>query len=247
MPAFITGIGLEKRRVEVPDEDEEELKPEDLPALAYLEPPRPLEYGKMLNDVTKLRNDDSLEELRQMIRRTGEKMESQKKVLNGFISDVHQIQSLQRSFSSSDIVLSDEAAMSGTALRHQFKLMVQQKPRIRRQLALPSQNTRDQPLRGIALNDLGHSQSQPVLSKSSPSNAKPVAASSFTPLAMPPRRAPPGAPGGPLDADLEVRRHLRRAHAGSELTRPGSGASSGNLKRRSGSVPSGLSAAVRSH
>eukprot|EP00971_Amphidinium_carterae_P061334 1214467-Amphidinium_carterae.1 len=52
------GVGLEKRRLEIPEEEDEDIRPEDLPALAYLEPPRPLQYGKMLQDVSQLRNKD---------------------------------------------------------------------------------------------------------------------------------------------------------------------------------------------
>mmetsp|Transcript_26642 Transcript_26642/g.48832 ORF Transcript_26642/g.48832 Transcript_26642/m.48832 type:complete len:232 (+) Transcript_26642:138-833(+) len=231
MPAFITGVGLEKRRIEIPEEDDEDLRPEDLPALAYLEPPRPLEYGKMLQDVSQLRNKDSLEELREMIRRTGEKMEKQKKVLNGFISDVQEIQTLQRGFSSSEVVLSNGTPKHvGTHLRHQFKLMVQQKPRTKKQLTpLHALKARDQPLRGVG-SELAQSRSQPAL----------AAAHAAAPLALPARRAPPGAPGDAFDLDLEARRKQRQAN------RIGSGTGSGrslDSKSRSSSVPSGLTAA----
>mmetsp|Transcript_33327 Transcript_33327/g.75986 ORF Transcript_33327/g.75986 Transcript_33327/m.75986 type:complete len:242 (-) Transcript_33327:31-756(-) len=234
MPAFLTGVGLEKRRLEIPEEEDEDIRPEDLPALAYLEPPRPLQYGKMLQDVSQLRNKDSLEELREMIRRTGEKMEKQKKVLNGFISDVNDIQTLQRGFSSSEVALSNGTPKHvGTHLRHQFKLMVQQKPRARKQLTLHAPlKARDQPLRGVG-SELAQSRSQPSL-----------AAHAASPLALPARRAPPGAPGDVLDVDLEARRKQRQAsRIGSQSGVPSSGSARLlDSKSRSASVPSGLTA-----
>lgn len=108
--AFITGVDLEQR---IAEEDEYEEPLLALPAppvrhrsvapgpfdLALVEQ-RPKDFHELLRDVT-YSNDDSLEELRRMVARTRSKMDSQKKVLNGFIADVNAMQGADRSFSSS--------------------------------------------------------------------------------------------------------------------------------------------------
>jgi len=113
--AFLTGVDLEGRLAEEPEES----------ALALLPPPRPrpvrkkssanfaiddaprprVEYTQLLKDVSSYGNteEDPLEELRRLVRKTRAKMDTQTKVLNGFITDVAQINGMSRSFSSSDL------------------------------------------------------------------------------------------------------------------------------------------------
>jgi len=140
--AFLTGVGLESC---LGGEEEEDLATEPLvPCKRPLHEPRnlclqdlgaskiwvfdaiedsrpPPDVRSLLKEADRLGGGDPLDELRRRIRRTRAKMDSQTKVLDGFISDVQQIKSLQRGFSCSDLATCSAASCGGgaaTAGRH---------------------------------------------------------------------------------------------------------------------------------
>eukprot|EP00746_Dinoflagellata_sp_MGD_P161604 gnl/MRDRNA2_/MRDRNA2_88812_c0_seq1.p1 gnl/MRDRNA2_/MRDRNA2_88812_c0~~gnl/MRDRNA2_/MRDRNA2_88812_c0_seq1.p1 ORF type:complete len:276 (+),score=44.15 gnl/MRDRNA2_/MRDRNA2_88812_c0_seq1:88-828(+) len=80
---FLTGVGLEQRR----------RRPKRKPHLALEEPPAP-EYGDILrNALTLDKPMGSLDDLRKLIQRTRSKLDRQRKVLDGFRTDVRQLKS----------------------------------------------------------------------------------------------------------------------------------------------------------
>lgn len=87
---FLTGIGLEQRR----------RRPKRKPGLALCEPPAP-EYGDILRRALTMEKPmASLDDLKTLIKRTRTKLDRQRKVLDGFRTDVRQIKS--SSFRSSE-------------------------------------------------------------------------------------------------------------------------------------------------
>eukprot|EP00933_Yihiella_yeosuensis_P056796 TRINITY_DN56226_c0_g1_i1.p1 TRINITY_DN56226_c0_g1~~TRINITY_DN56226_c0_g1_i1.p1 ORF type:complete len:292 (-),score=46.46 TRINITY_DN56226_c0_g1_i1:91-966(-) len=111
--AFLTGVDLEGR---LHEDAEEQLAlpapprrvPKRLPReeVKALEGPQPGSYGQLMKEVLTLEGEDPLEELKRMVRRTRAKMDSQTRVLDGFISDVNQVKGIARSFSCTDIAVS---------------------------------------------------------------------------------------------------------------------------------------------
>lgn len=113
--AFLTGVGLETCIEEESDEEALELVPQKrlaLPAprtdydqldLALLDD-EPPSFGQLLKNVQST-GDDPLAELKRRIKRTRAKMDEQNKVMDGFMSDVRQMQGLDREFYSSALSL----------------------------------------------------------------------------------------------------------------------------------------------
>eukprot|EP00930_Biecheleria_cincta_P035805 TRINITY_DN24602_c0_g1_i1.p1 TRINITY_DN24602_c0_g1~~TRINITY_DN24602_c0_g1_i1.p1 ORF type:complete len:241 (+),score=45.15 TRINITY_DN24602_c0_g1_i1:46-768(+) len=216
--AFLTGVDLEGRL----HEDEELLalpapvrrprrpRPADDEALA-LEDSKPVAYGDLLKQTMALEEEDPLEELRRMIKRTRSKMDSQRKVLDGFISDVSQIKGMARNFSDTDtLALGDRAsaaalpAPSKAAMREassQRSLKAGASSALALAPVRPSSGSRESrcmPRRGGGA--LATSQSQPSLGSKGacapPSAALLALQRDSAPLTVPQRRSPPGA--GPL-------------------------------------------------
>lgn len=194
---FLTGIDLEGRIKEEEDEAPLLALPAPPPrcrsvALAHArsdlalvddERPRP-EYNKLLKDVSSA-DDDSLEELQRLIHRTRGKMDAQKKVLHGFISDVHQIRGQERSFSCTDIAL---PSPSGSQRPQQLQL--RDRSSSSTSLALPSAG-RSSSSSSLALPSAGRSSSTTSLAL--PSGGRPrsdgAGAASAPALAAEPRDA----------------------------------------------------------
>eukprot|EP00931_Biecheleriopsis_adriatica_P077458 TRINITY_DN51023_c0_g1_i1.p1 TRINITY_DN51023_c0_g1~~TRINITY_DN51023_c0_g1_i1.p1 ORF type:complete len:248 (-),score=54.22 TRINITY_DN51023_c0_g1_i1:37-738(-) len=210
--AFLTGVDLEGR---LQEEEEAQLA---LPAPARRPPRRPrpalqaeeaplaLEnqppgnYSQLLKDCMALEEGDPLEKLRRMIKRTRSKMDSQTKVLDGFISEVGQIKGMQRNFSCSDIDKADSASMKALPAKASQAELMPGKAASQRALkgsssstALVPSESRGQPKRSAGPPALGTSQSQPCLSAAP---ALLALQRDAAPLVVPQRRSPPGA--GPL-------------------------------------------------
>jgi hypothetical protein len=80
---------------------------------------KPLDFNQLLHDAAALADDtDPLEELRRRIKRTQAKMDSQKQVMDGFLQDVRDMQRQDRNFYSAEMqaaTLDDKPAlMSGS-------------------------------------------------------------------------------------------------------------------------------------
>eukprot|EP00929_Paragymnodinium_shiwhaense_P009551 TRINITY_DN11376_c0_g1_i1.p1 TRINITY_DN11376_c0_g1~~TRINITY_DN11376_c0_g1_i1.p1 ORF type:complete len:304 (-),score=60.95 TRINITY_DN11376_c0_g1_i1:220-1131(-) len=119
--AFLTGVNLEGH---VPESElrlvprKKRTPPKKMSGqMELMDMPRgaPVEYGGLLKTVTKLGEDDELEELRRMIKQTRSKMDDQRGCLNRFMSDVRQINFESRNFDSEDIVLYSPSAARGKA------------------------------------------------------------------------------------------------------------------------------------
>mmetsp|Transcript_58545 Transcript_58545/g.130802 ORF Transcript_58545/g.130802 Transcript_58545/m.130802 type:complete len:208 (+) Transcript_58545:62-685(+) len=185
--AFLTGVDLEGRL-----QDHDQLA---LPAPPRRRKPRakrnedellaieakPADYSELLREATKLEFDDSLEELRRMIKRTRSTMDSQMKVLDGFISDVNHLKGMQRNFDGGSprqaLPPNPEAAEPRKALKASHSCA-----------ALTSgSESRMVPKRSSGLPALGHSASAPSMATAGMLSLRTAA-----PLELPPRRAPPG-------------------------------------------------------
>ncbi|CAE7195466.1 unnamed protein product, partial [Symbiodinium pilosum] len=150
---------------------------------------QPADYSELLREATKLEIDDSLEELRRMIKRTRSNMDCQMKVLDGFISDVNHLKGNARNFdgdgSMPALPPSNEAhprpALKASASSGALTIGGESRIVPKRSTALPG-----------ALPALGHSASAPSIGSAAMLSLRNVA-----PLTMPQRRAPPGA--GPLN------------------------------------------------
>ncbi|CAE6948943.1 unnamed protein product [Symbiodinium sp. KB8] len=138
---------------------------------------------ELLREATKLELDDSLEELRRMIKRTRSNMDCQMKVLDGFISDVNHLKGNARNFEGD----------SRPALPPSFEA---QRPALKASASSAAltagSESRIVPKRSTALPALGHSASAPSIG-----TAGLLSLRNMAPLTMPQRRAPPGA--GPLN------------------------------------------------
>jgi len=134
--AFLTGVGLEsclggeeeedlalepfvpcKRPLHVPRNlCLEDLGPPNNWVFNAIEDPRPPpDMRSLLKEADRLGGGDPLDELRRRIRRTRAKMDSQTKVLDGLISDVQQVKSLQRGFSCTDLATGSAASCGSSA------------------------------------------------------------------------------------------------------------------------------------
>ncbi|CAK9045974.1 unnamed protein product [Durusdinium trenchii] len=190
--AFLTGVDLEGRV-----QDHQQLA---LPAprtrrrrnkkLEEEEPlaieAKPVEYSDLLRETMALEMDDSLEELRRMIKRTRNKMDTEMKVLDGFISDVNQIKGMQRSFEEPLAALPPNRSGSQPALKappHSMALQASSS-------AVALSESRRLPKRSTPLPALTHSQSTPAIG-----SAAMLALRSAQPLVLPKRRAPPFSQG----------------------------------------------------
>mmetsp|Transcript_135445 Transcript_135445/g.235556 ORF Transcript_135445/g.235556 Transcript_135445/m.235556 type:complete len:263 (-) Transcript_135445:124-912(-) len=241
--AFITGVGLETL---LQDEEEEERRlalrapPSHLDqldlALLDAEPPS---FGELLHNTVKMNSDDPLEELRRRIKRTRAKMDAQTQVLNGFITDVQQIRSLEKSFSSSSLS-SPGAQRAALPAPSAHRVRAALGPPSAAALALPEPAARSRALatrtntrsarpssanatspglgsRAAAVRSsrpagsLGQSQSQPSLS---PSSVLGGLHQKTAALVMPQRRAPPGAAGNNTQKASALSAIRRRAAPG---------------------------------
>eukprot|EP00913_Durusdinium_trenchii_P018210 g17108.t1 len=147
---------------------------------------KPVEYSDLLRETMALEMDDSLEELRRMIKRTRNKMDTEMKVLDGFISDVNQIKGMQRSFEEPLAALPPNRSGSQPALKAPPHSMALQA--ISSAVALSE--SRRLPKRSTPLPALTHSQSTPAIG-----SAAMLALRSAQPLVLPKRRAPPFSQG----------------------------------------------------
>lgn len=115
--AFLTGVNLETRlHVDVeefdapllalpaPPQPKRRVHPEIPSVLQLRDAPEPEapQFRKLLDDCSNLNRDDSLDELRRMIKKTRKKMDTQKEVMKGFLHDVNQIRMMDRNFSADD-------------------------------------------------------------------------------------------------------------------------------------------------
>lgn len=266
--AFLTGVNLEthlaaeelalaipKRR---PPRRRKQLALEDASswkAKAICNQEKPVEYGSLLKAVGDMQggNDDPLEELRRRIKRTRSKMESQQQVMNGFLSDVREMQQRDRSFfsqhefetpSSPAAALVDGYSSKPAALPPSASSPAILAPSassteiVQRQgapVARPSSasNSRVVSLRSDSGRSrrLGESRSQPALTAASRSQPALTAAAveslhQVKPLALPQRRAPPGCGMSDLDKSISyaaAARHKAIAASGAAAGTTGRG------------------------
>lgn len=213
--AFLTCVGLEGNLREEEDEQPRLLalpapKPRRKvsPQTSSLElldklPPaqKAVDYTGILKDACALTNgdEDPLEELRRMIRRTRGRMDNQTKVLNGFISEVNQIKGLQRSFSCTEIDPRDANCAPGKISGPAAAALQDQRPAALhdRPSSASRANARTLALRSNPPNAMTQSRSQPTVlgpsqSQSSLLALRNVHGGDAAPLALPARRAPPG-------------------------------------------------------
>lgn len=237
--AFITGVDVGGRILEEDDEP--------APLLALPAPPRrqpkprcnelalsdgrDIQYGSLLKDTLALHDEDELEQLRRMIKKTRGKLDNQTKVLNGFISNVNQLRGEERSFSCTDLVVAGGSRKRGSShpalaappgkgraalppsgsapmLKGSESALALHRPGSGNgpkaiaplQTLQSREETRVTVMQRSTPRGLGHSRSTPLLMKVA--SSKPAAAPyappthvDTTPLQMPARRAPPGAPG----------------------------------------------------
>jgi len=245
--AFITGVDVGGRIYE--EEDEQPAPLLALPAPRRRQPKpraprddalvlsdgREIQFGSLLKETLALTDEDPLEELRRMVKKTRGKLDSQTKVLNGFISTVNQVRGEERSFSCTDLVAAsgsgrrrnsnpaiaaplsqDWAALghgghaalppSGSAPRMlkgpESALAVRRPGSANAPKAIMPLETRETRVvvqRGMqrASGGMGQSRSTPSLMKvdSKVALQAPPTHVDMTPLQLPARRAPPGAPG----------------------------------------------------
>lgn len=256
--AFLTGVNLEthlaaeelalaipKRR---PPRRRKQLALEDASswkAKAICNQEKPVEYGSLLKAVGDMQggNDDPLEELRRRIKRTRSKMESQQQVMNGFLSDVREMQQRDRSFfsqhefetpSSPAAALVDGYSSKPAALPPSASSPAALAPSassteiVQRQgapVARPSSasNSRVVSLRsdsGRSSRRLGESRSQPALTAAAVESLHQA-----KPLALPQRRAPPGCGMSDLDKSISY------AAAARHKAIAASGAAAGTIGR----------------
>eukprot|EP00927_Polykrikos_kofoidii_P061908 TRINITY_DN56732_c0_g1_i1.p1 TRINITY_DN56732_c0_g1~~TRINITY_DN56732_c0_g1_i1.p1 ORF type:complete len:272 (-),score=34.40 TRINITY_DN56732_c0_g1_i1:118-933(-) len=177
----------------------------------------PVEYGNLLKKAIALNDEDPMEELRRMVNQTRTKMDAQRKVLDGFISDVRNIEREQKNFSCSDVALastpsSGGAISSGGAVRalgnnqrgpeaiadYPTSNVMRRASSTRSAISLrPSSGGRSQVLRSArppASGAAGMAQSN-----STPALKQFASGMPLSELSLPPRRAPPG-PGPTLAA-----------------------------------------------
>lgn len=232
--AFITGVNLEshiapdglalavpKKR---PPRRRKQLELEDggwqARALCDQEP-KPVEYGQLLKTAEALKgSEDPLEELRRRIKRTRGKMDTQNQVMNGFLSDVRQMQQIDRSFSSAELSTPSSPAgqpalTSGCSSKTPAlcssssgtELVQRQRGPVPRPSSASNSSGRIVSLRSDSgsTRRLGESRSQPALTAAAVGSLHQAA-----PLALPPRRAPPGAPGSELQKAISSAAAARR-------------------------------------
>lgn len=123
MAAFITGVDLGGRPAEEDEESLYESVQSPLYALDNQHSESRMEYKQLLDVVNSFDSTDTgdpLDELRRLIRKTRTKMDSQKKVLDGFTSDVHQMRACDRSFSCSDLAALSASSASPSRQRPQL-------------------------------------------------------------------------------------------------------------------------------
>lgn len=238
--AFLTGVDLEAQLREEEDDARQQLLALPPPRRATVAPapqlalqdhsPRrkSLDYGTILKNAMDLHTEDPLDELRRMIKRTQTKMDSQTKVLHGFMTDVNQIRGLDRNFSCTDLAVATPSgshqpaltagkSMALTAGKSMASLQALQDLTPGKRPSSASGKTIRGPKRCESLRSLPHSSSQPAL----PSTQR-LGFRSEAPLVMPARRAPPGAPQAqPLRAKVQARRTVCAAELASTRTSDG--------------------------
>ncbi|CAE8659563.1 unnamed protein product, partial [Polarella glacialis] len=84
---------------------------DELPALMN----KDVKYGDLLKETMTLEAEDPMEELRRMVRKCRTKMDSQTKVLNGFISEVGLVKGMDRSFSCTEFATTGAGPQALTA------------------------------------------------------------------------------------------------------------------------------------
>lgn len=143
---------------------------------------KPVQYSDLLKDVHALEMDDSLEELRRMIQRTRGKMDSEMKVMDGFLADVSHIKGMQRNFDEPLAAL--PSSQSQPALKAPERVKALQTS----SSAVALGDSRKLPKRsGPSLPALSHSQSAPTLGAATAM----LALRAAEPIVLPKRRAPP--------------------------------------------------------
>lgn len=249
--AFLTGVDLLGRERRAAEEEDDKLalvrrRPSPSPVLGgqhleLLDQEEPVEYGTLLKRTLALNDEeDPLEELRRMIEKTRTKMDAEKKVLNGLISDVRNIDAMHRSFSCSEVALAPTPsgggkaalgstralgggsggpkAIAGSASAAALSNVAHRGPAAKSALVpRPSSGGRSQVLRSGPVAALGggtaQSQSTPALMQFFSSKiAKPLSE-----LELPARRAPPGC-GAPSAAAPAGSQSLARRRQEAEAT-----------------------------
>lgn len=201
-----TALAIPKKRLPRRRRQQLELENDGYQAIALCDQqPKPVEFGSLLKTAVAMGgNDDPLEELRRRIKRTRAKMDSQNQVMNSFLSDVNQMKQLDRSFSSAELSTPRSDAGGTPALTAGPKAPALCGSSSCTALAMPGRGPAPRPgsananARGLSLRSdaasnrrLGESRSQPALTAAAMGSLHNQSA----PLALPPRRAPPGAPG----------------------------------------------------
>lgn len=194
---------------------------------------RPVDYVSLVKQTQALAggSEDPLEELRRRIKRTRGKMDVQKQVMDGFIKDVREMNAIHRSFSSTELSPPSTPTPALTAGASQ--------PRLTAGPARPSSASNSANARAIMLRSdstaqrrLGESRSTPALMAAAAGSLAHQAA----PLALPQRRAPPGAPCSDLQKAISGAAAARqRAVASSAVAATGGGMS--RLSRQGRSSP----------
>ncbi|CAJ1390638.1 unnamed protein product [Effrenium voratum] len=182
--AFLTGVDLEGRlqdhqQLALPAPRRRRRKAEEGKGKP-LAIEKPVEYSDLLRDAMALENDDSLEELRRMIKRTRGKMDTEMKVMDGFLSEVNHIKTMQRSFEEPMAAL--PSCGSKFALKD-LKASAPERPALQTSSSALALESRRLPKRS---GSMAHSQSQPALGQ-----AALLALRAAPPLVPPARRTPP--------------------------------------------------------
>lgn len=212
-------------------------------ARAICDQEKPVEFGLLLKQADNLRggSEDPLEELRRRIKRTRAKMDSQNQVMDGFICEVRQMNALHRNFSATE--LSPPSSPAGVpALTNSKAPAALCSGSSGAELALRRKGAPQRPTsasnttqaRMLSLRSdtgsgrrLGESRSQPALTAAAMGSLHQAA-----PLALPPRRAPPGAPCSEFDKAISGAAAARRG-AVAAAAATGCGAGSGVARRMS--------------
>lgn len=200
-------------------------------AKALCDQPKAVDYNQLLKTTEQLKgSEDPLEELRRRIKRTRSKMDSQNQVMDGFLNDVRQMQHMDKSFSSAELstpsspagalALTNGAGSKVPALTNGSgakalcsgpnSLEQGQHPRALGPRPSSASNSRGLSLRSdVPSRRLGESRSQPALTAAA--KAAVGGLHQATPLTLPARRAPPGAPGSELQKAISSAAAARRS------------------------------------
>lgn len=219
---------------------------------------KPVEYNQLLKSAVQLSGpggEDPLEELRRRIKRTRGKMDAQNQMMDGFLGEVRQMKASDRSFSAAE--LSSPRTTTGTAALTNGQSskalcagssgteLVKRRPdrpSSASRSGRPSSASNSGAVRTVSLRSdaaparrLGESRSTPALTAAATGSLHQSAA----PLALPQRRAPPGAANSELQRDISCAQVARRRALAANAAAPGGRPGSGMAKRFShiGSSP----------